>query len=440
MPLEQAALDTFLGNVRNGLVSDDDFRTTFALCSPPQRLLAQKARPNGPLMNALAAQPKYVRANPQQQLDAAAYKVLASHNDPTLPVFKRNHEIGNFWYWFGTFWKEMKEEHRRDLLALHFTTAGELVGANAHLDTKNTDALTAPQQEAARALLRGMMDKGFTPWEQKSKTKPGPTKGKKLLPKIDALGKQLKAVGFRGDARDLETLAKHDGGAFLSKSQSAYQVGKYNMEKEWNPFSDQVVRNTMYFREGQADNDLFTVVSVAKDFATSSKFPLIDDPPSELRTFVDGATVEFEHVASKTRETRSVTVTTSFVYMVIADEGYNTEAEQVSKFPEIGVKSIPKENFLATLDVVRLHFGRTGDDGHLVYVADFHFINGHTRKLLHAQDKGDDAVKRFGDYLTSTYYRKMFMYNPLNVVVPKRIEACPHLPLNAVSTFNRGQR
>lgn len=372
--------------------------------------------------------------------DDTKYQNMARPDDPAFPVFARNFETGNFWYWFGTFWKEMPKEHRIAVLRRLVSSDGDLLPLSAHFDRRDADTMSGNQQDDLRGLLKEMMDKGFTPWKLKAKkpdeVEAGPKPGSSLLPKIDALGKQIQSVGFRGDARDPAALASHDNGAFVPKAQSPYQIRKFNLDKRWHPFFDAVVRNPVYWREGQADNDLFTVVSIAKDIATSTKFPLLNDRPPELRVIPNGATVTLLNKL-KQRETKQLTVSTMYSYMVIADEGYNTEEFQTSKFPEIGVAQIPAENFLASLKVVRIHFGPDGDDGHVVFISDYKINRPHHRKQLYAQDPSGQILTQFIHYLTDTYYRQFFQYRTANSPALLKIEACAEVPGTYIHLYNK---
>lgn len=373
--------------------------------------------------------------------DDTKYQDMARPDDPAFAVFARNFETGNFWYWFGTFWKEMPKEHRLTVLRRIVTADGGLQLAFAHFDRKNADTMSTTQQDDLRRLLKDdMMDKGFTPWKLKAKKadelEASPKKGSSLLPTIDALGKQIHSVGFRGDTRDPDTLASHDNGAFVPKAQSPYQIGKYNLDKRWHPFFDAQVRNTMYWREGQADNDLFTVVSIAKDVATSTKFPLLNDAPPDLNVIPNGAKVTVLNKL-KQKETKQLTVSTMYSYMVIADEGYNTEEFQKSKFPEIGVAKIPAENFLASLDVLRIHFGPDGDDGHIVFISDYKINRPHHRKQLYLQDPSAEMLIQFLNYLADTYYHKFFVYQTVNSPTLLKIDACQGIPDIYLNIYNR---
>ena len=367
--------------------------------------------------------------------DSQKYEAMATPSDPAFAAYARNFEIGNFWYWFGTFWKEMAKADRLPILKAMVDTDGNLLPAYQDLNTKNVNGLGIPRQDALRTLLKQMMGKGFTPWRLKAEKEAVETKD--LLPKIDALGKQFHSVGFRGDARDPSTLMAHDEGEFRPKAKSPFQVTKYNLDAKWNPFSEDTIRNTMYFREGQADNDLFTVVSIAKDFATATKFPLINDAPPEMKSYPKGAKLVMYDTMARSQSTVEVTVTQCYLYMVITGTGFDTEEKQTSKFPEIGVGLVTADKFLAYMTVIRLHYGDTGDDGHTTFVSDFEFFRPNKRKLLYEQNPDNDTLTKFNEYMSSTYYHQFFEYNPLKKKKLISIERCQYIEGPYINIHNR---
>jgi hypothetical protein len=356
---------------------------------------------------------------PPPPVDLTPYKLMAQHNDPVFKIYTDYKKDGNFWYFFGTFWKEMREADRAELLSKIVNEDGTQLKAG-YTDLNNKEAsyynnLGPNRQEELRKLLKGMMDKGFTTWSKKTEKAPNkgmPEKGEKLLPKIDALGPQQFGVGFRGDSRDPDTLIAHDKGAFNRKVQSPFAINSYNLAQAWNPFSQDEVKNTMYWREGQADNDLFTVVSVAKNFATASKFPLLDDPPKDLKVYAQQAELVVSSDSTNARTTVKTAVSRMYVYMVAIDEGFNTEEYQVSRFPEIGVQEVKAEKFLAHMQILRLHFGPKGDDGHVVFVEECCINEPNRRKLLYAES-GDGTKDKMIDYLFSTFFHQFFEYRPV---------------------------
>ena len=373
--------------------------------------------------------------------NSVLYEEMAKPSDPAFAVYRKNYADGNFWYWFGTFWKEMPKADRLTVLKEVVNQNGELLPNWNYLDIKETSQfnnLSVDRQNAMKTLLKDkMMKKGFTRWDKK--VGDGMSEGAKLLPKIDALGKQEYGVGFRGDARDHAKLIEHDQGAFRPKIKTPFAINKYNLNATWNPFSDDDVKNNMYWREGQADNDLFTVVSVAKDFATSTKFPLIDDPGPDLKIYPNGATLKLRNPVSKNEYDQPATVSRMYVYMVTADEGYDTQSYQTkeSSFPEIGVKGIAAEKFLARMEVIRIHYGATGDDGHVVYVADYNIHHANNHKLLYQKSDDTGVVSKFIDYMTSTYYGQFFQYNTIKSPTLLKVVACNLIPEYRINIYNR---
>jgi hypothetical protein len=379
-------------------------------------------------------QMKAIVVNP----DVARYEEMARKNDPDFPAYKTGFADGNFWYWFGTFWKEMPKSDRLPVLQKLVEPSGELKPAWDFLKTKDTNALDQESHNKIKGILKDeMMKKGFTDWSKKGKLEPSA----KILPTIDALGKQEFRVGFRGDARDYTKLLEHDQGAFQPKVKTKFAVQKYNLSASWNPFSDDDVKNAMWWREGQADNDLYTVVSVAKDFATSTKFPLIDDPGPDLTIWPQGAKLILRPPGQKSGEfAQQATVSRMHVYLMrVAGDVYDTQSHQAkaSSFPEVGVASVPADDVVARMQILRIHYGNAGDDGHLVFVEDYNLIHEHARKQLYQKSDETGTVMKFIDHMVATYYRQFFQYNTVTSPTLLHVEKCSLIETLYLNIYNR---
>lgn len=168
--------------------------------------------------------------------------------------------------------------------------------------------------------------------------------------------------GFRGDNRAPDELL-HAGG-FTTKA-DATDVGfrkKMGLDQLWNPFADQstlpgqnITNNAGYFRRGDTDNDLTTIISVTPNFVDATKFPFIQE-------YMDGTSVVDNNGQQRRRSM-------THVYLVLVEEGFDTKGAQGSNaFPEIATRSVPIDNVVAVYDIERTHFGSTtpqANDGHV---------------------------------------------------------------------------
>jgi hypothetical protein len=150
-----------------------------------------------------------------------------------------------------------------------------------------------------------------------------------------------------------------------------------HLGEAWNPFSKPEINERFWFRKGaNADNDFYTVISVAKNWRTALCFPVIkmtprlNLPPQPLDVKMQWrypdlvGQVEFED------GTEYRMITRSKVAMLLLDRViFDTQARQIAEgggaksFPEEGVSAIPGENVMGVAEFIRVHHGRTDDDG-----------------------------------------------------------------------------
>jgi hypothetical protein len=185
------------------------------------------------------------------------------------------------------------------------------------------------------------------------------------------------------------------------------------MNELWHPFSDPGAASKAYFRKGfNKDNCLFTTVSVATDFMTASKFPLLADLMKDEPDAVGTATVIAKGLVSNVKsmaakfggqilstkgvvpkggvaypepkpstkgEVRLLKCVRMNVYLFRVDQMWNTEAKQSSlgakEFPERAAAEIPWANFIARVRCDRIQFGEDSNDGHQLIVQGYDFLH-----------------------------------------------------------------
>lgn len=157
--------------------------------------------------------------------------------------------------------------------------------------------------------------------------------------------KQYK-MRWRSDSRgysDIDT-----AGGFLAKARSAEGYAtSLGMRQPWHPFSDPTYRKYMWFRKGQGDNCLNSVVSVgsAKEWQAYLPFPLMKDYPTKLQK---------KRVLVTTGTNKRVPVTLgvsdTWLYLFVMTDLLALKTGALGArfgdkaFPEIGVGSIPIGN------------------------------------------------------------------------------------------------
>src|SRR5205085_12251757 len=79
--------------------------------------------------------------------------------------------------------------------------------------------------------------------------------------------------GYRGDTRDVETIVRQQGAK--CRAELDFWRTAAGVNQAWHPWNDMDQKwKKMWFRKGAADNDYFTLNSLAKDFHISCAFPM----------------------------------------------------------------------------------------------------------------------------------------------------------------------
>ena len=214
------------------------------------------------------------------------------------------------------------------------------------------------------------------------------------------------------------------------------------MNELWHPFTDEAVRAKAYYRNGSQnqDNCLFTAVSVAIDFNTASKFPLMQDLIADSPDAIGTATVlargmvsrvkalaaKLQHdifvqkevtpvgvyptpTASAGAERRILRCVRMNVYLFTVPSGWNTETKQLASgattFPERATLSIPWGNFFARVRCDRIQYDDTDSNaGHLLVVDGYDFLQSRDG-LLAAAAGNRFVVVQLKDFLNDIVRR-----------------------------------
>jgi hypothetical protein len=285
----------------------------------------------------------------------------------------------SFEWWFNQFWRECPDQDRRAFYIEMLNPDG----------TPKKPSMSDVQK---RDILGRMLRSGFTEFtgdylENDDITLPGIRSGPNRV-----------YVAFRGDFRTPNEVRVHEG--TYAKASLPVLRNSMNMSQPWHPFSDPATRMKLYFRKWNADNCLFTVVSVAEDFATATKFPLMCDMENwqfgtavvTARGYVAGEDVR--NLAARFGSTvpaparsggstqKILKASRNNVYVVKTGTAYNTRRMQDagpagSPFPERAVRGIPWSHHLARIRIDRIHYGKDSNEGHLIVVRGFDWLHDH---------------------------------------------------------------
>lgn len=238
-------------------------------------------------------------------------------------------------------------------------------------DESRTVRSTLDTDEKKRKILNEIFQEGFVSYEElaKQKNKELVKPGAQLANSIQ--GETTFGYGFRGDNRDPATMMA--AGGFTTKADARNVPFRESMglNADWNPFKFQtelpgqnLAKNAGYFRKGDEDNDLTTIISVTPNFIDATKFPFIQEyKQGSMMVDVGGG---IQRRQSKT-----------YVYLVLVEQGFDTKTAQGGNaFPEIATRTVPWSNIAAVYEIKRLHCGEDANDGHEASLLSFQVLDG----------------------------------------------------------------
>ena len=190
-------------------------------------------------------------------------------------------------------------------------------------------------------------------------------------------------VYYRAERRSVERIAQDKG----TRRQVDVQelVHRMRMDEPWHPFSRAEISGKWWFRRGQADGDLYTIVSVAKEFRTCLSFPLASDPRNYAfpqkdvaqwtQLELDRHRKDLAVVQTAGHENRVVVRTDITAYMLVnsgavLDTVACAENSHLASFPEQGLHEIPLNHIYAFFKVHRYHAKHYAQDGYFAAFVD----------------------------------------------------------------------
>lgn len=350
---------------------------------------------------------------------------------PLYPIVSKKF---SYEWWANHFYQECTPQDKKRFYKTAYRESGSL--------KPNFDPNSASKDEIAwLELLEAMLKAGFVEY-------PDSYKGvdDTLIPSLKEYP-HLK-LGFRGELRQPSQVKLHNGCTPKAKVVSLRK--DMNMAAQWHPFSRPELRNKIYYRKGNGDNCLYTTVSIAYDFDTASKFPLLSDLRSDAPDAFGTATVEAAGIESNVAKLRAALGDTiakqhfdpnwratdakpgynpgkqpaapaakpvkSIVRLLplvrmnvylfrVRGNVWNTQAYQLdqhnAEFPERAMDTIPWGDFLARVRIDRIHYGEDSNDGHLGIVAGYDLLHsyGELCRLLGGGTAGQQAYQQMVQFL-----------------------------------------
>jgi hypothetical protein len=298
----------------------------------------------------------------------------------------------SFEYWYNYFFDELNDTNTR--LRFAAWTVND--------DGTFRGEATPPPGMTWRTIFEEMARLGFDAFPA-----PRHLSAEQALAESRAQGDPLQSKGvrvaFRGDGRNADTVRQHIG--TMRQSQVATLRAQRNMDRDWHPFSHP---QKVWFRKRNADNCLFTAVSITPQFEIATKFPLLDEVRMTMPQLMGKAQVRVPMTAKPgsagerwlqaqqgALESRQLTASKTYVYCVRLRDVYDTRGEQHERragaFHEYAVSHIPWPDHLLCFDVVRIHYSDVdGNAGHLIVITGHHWL--HDSQLILRLLKGGGAL------------------------------------------------
>ncbi len=334
------------------------------------------------------------------------------HFNDRAPLFADPIKKYGFEWWANYFYQEANGPDKKAFYM-------QMYNADRTLKDPYNSKSLAKDEDAWKQILLQMLAKGFTAYPDAYKKVDDV-----LFPPLQ--GNQLLRLGFRGELRQPMQVKQHNG--CMPKAQIESVRKDMGMSHGWHPFSDGAIRSKVYYRKGNGDNCLYSAVSVTHDFATATKFPMIDDLYKDAPDAIGTATVKAFGLASKVDQLRQkfgavaasqpkpkaneaqvrlLKCVRMNVYLFrVRGNTYDTKAYQAknynSEFEERAMEKTPWGDFLARVMIDRIHFGEEANDGHVNVVHGYELLhtNEDLLKLFGGGAAAADALAKLKAYLT----------------------------------------
>jgi hypothetical protein len=219
--------------------------------------------------------------------------------------------------------------------------------------------------------------------------------GKKVAELEKSMDPSSIPLYWRSEARDVKRIISQQG----TKRQCDVDTiaAEMHMDAPWHPFSDPALSKYMWFRLANADNDYYTVISIATGFETACSFPKIDEkrvysfpPLLQVSQWTKANADRFKSnlglVYENNKEAvRIVTLATTYMLVhtgSVLDTKGASQSIGRNPFPEIGVDQIPLQNIYCVVPIQRVHHGPSPEDGITVFIDFMHCERLHSATEL----------------------------------------------------------
>jgi len=265
-----------------------------------------------------------------------------------------------------------------------------------------------------------MMKRGFRAYEATERLSAG-----EMFASLKTMSRpEPSRVMFRGDSREPDMIRMHAGTKPQTRLPHLY--ADRNFDKMWHPWNDNTRRNTVYFRNGDInqDNCLFSAISVTPEFYIATKFPMMHQVTlgkALVEVAMNNPTVGPSQVALRIAQFNNASTTKKMelscsrtnIYAVKVKKGWNTESFQQDTFAERAYENLRWIDHFAIVKVIRIHYGSDSNEGHLTVIDSWKLLpDGRTyesnirasMKKLTATNPGavDQLISQLRTFLTET--------------------------------------
>lgn len=216
-------------------------------------------------------------------------------------------------------------------------------------------------------------------------------------------------VYWRSETRAPQTIINQKGTLRQVDVEGIAKSMHMDKDTKWHPFSDPEISKFMWYRLANADNDYYTVISVATDWHTCCAFPKIDEkrvydfPKKPLSEWTKAEATKHRANLAVVDEGPGKAVcvmTETTTYMLVhtgsvLDTQGAAAMQNRSAFPELGVDHIPLSAIYALIPIRRAHHGPRPEDGFTV------FVQTQQCQRIHAGTKEHDL---FGVFLAQKLF------------------------------------
>lgn len=242
-----------------------------------------------------------------------------------------------------------------------------------------------------------------------------------LMNFVRKIGGNRETLSFcwRADTRSFQDIV--DDGGFQAKcnSKNNETLVRHNLDKAWHPFQDASIKKFMWFRKGQKDNCLYSVISIGnsehwKDYLS---FPLVRDHKSWNMT-------DKKVLVKKDGSYQSVTlgVSWTYLYLFVLSDLILADTEKIQEwitaeklrlkegksvgggaFPERAARAIPMENIFGAVKIIRIHHAdkATADDDHGFTARPVSYHLNYTHALAIKERWGVEADKLETEFMAA---------------------------------------